>query len=85
MKDFVSGRTLCVAAIVAMTATWGVLVGPLGSPSAGVWSLSLIALSVMTSALWVGLGSAPSLAQVTSDAEAGPQLAPVRARRTWAR
>ena len=82
MKDFVSARTLCVGAIIAMSMTWGVLVGALGRPTAGPWSVALIGLCAIAAALWVGLGPARSMARVISDVEAEPQLATVKARRT---
>jgi len=67
MKDFVSSRTVCVTAIAAISITWGILVGLLGRPAAGPWSVALIGPLAVSAALWVGFRATRSVAHVIRD------------------
>lgn len=78
MKDFVSSRTVCVAVLAATSISWGILVGLLGRPVTGPWSVGLIGLLALSTALWVGFRATRSTSQVIRDADTEPTSPPCR-------
>jgi hypothetical protein len=64
-----------VTAIAAISITWGILVGLLGRPATGPWSVVLIGVLALSVAQWVGFRATRSVAQIIRDIDTEPRFA----------